>query len=112
METEKQFVPGVFIKLPPDAAPSFILLNMAFKPHEFFTWCQDRMDEKGWVNIQVKKSQKGTIYAELDTWKPKKIVDTDTGEVLPPELQPRTLTDEQKATMTVEQVADLSDIPF
>lgn len=69
-KVEKQFAQGVFIKMPPDAAPNFILLNMSFKPHEFFTWCQDRMDEKGWVNIQVKKSQKGTIYAELDTWKP------------------------------------------
>lgn len=71
-KVEKQFVSGMFVKMPSDKAPDFILLDLSFKPHEFFTWCQDRMDEKGWVNIQVKKSQKGTIYAELNTWKPTK----------------------------------------
>ena len=70
MESSKHFVSGLFCRMPNDKAPAFILLDMSFKPHEFFTWCQDRMDEKGWVNIQVKKSQKGTIYAELNTWKP------------------------------------------
>lgn len=71
-KVEKQFVAGVFCKMPNDKAPNFILLDMSFKPHEFFTWCQERMDEKGWVNIQVKRSTKGTIYAELNTWKPTK----------------------------------------
>ena len=27
--------------------------------------------KNGWVNIDIKQSQKGTYYCELDTWVPK-----------------------------------------
>ncbi len=93
---EKNFVKGVFIKMPHDKAPNFILLDMSFKPHEFFTWCQDHIDSKGWVNIQVKKSQKGTLYAELNSWKKKEEIPVE-------EPTPEPVVDTQP---------DLSDIPF
>lgn len=85
METNKNktFVSGLFCRMPNDKAPDFVLMEQSFKPHEFFKWCQDNMVEGDqWVNITIKKSQKGTIYGELNTWKPKQ-VDDETGEVIP-----------------------------
>lgn len=110
---DNKFAKGLFVKLPNDKAPKFVLLDMSFKPHEFFTWCQDHVDQKGWVNLQILRSKDGSkLYGKLNDWKPTKVVDSDTGEELPSELQPRTLTPEQKATMTVDEVADMSSIPF
>lgn len=71
-KTPPVFVDGLNIKLPSEKAPAWILLQMGFNAQKFFRWCQDHMDDKGWVNITVKKSQKGVIYGELDTWKPNK----------------------------------------
>jgi len=74
MENEKQppvFVQGLFTKMPSDKAPDYILLQQSFKPNELFKWGQEHQDEKGWVNITIKRSKNNTIYAELDTWKPK-----------------------------------------
>lgn len=67
---EKVFVEGMNVKLPSDKAPEFILLQMGFNATKFFRWCQEHQDDKGWVNVTIKKSTKGNIYAELDTWKP------------------------------------------
>lgn len=116
--TEK-FVKGLFVKMPNDKAPDFILLDMSFKPHEFFTWCQDRMDEKGWVNVQVKKSQKGTLYAELNTWKPKE-QSQEAKEYNDTKYQPdMATTSTQKDAeqifgkpLTEEEMPSLEDIPF
>jgi len=30
----------------------------------------EHLSEKGWVNLTLKNSQKGTQYLEIDTWKP------------------------------------------
>ena len=68
---DKVFVDGMNVQLPSEKAPEYILLRMGFNAQKFFRWCQDHQDEKGWVNITIKKSQKGSIYGELDTWKPK-----------------------------------------
>ncbi len=69
-KTPPVFVDGLNIKLPSEKAPTWILLQMGFNAHKFFQWCQEHQDDKGWVNITIKKSQKGSIYGELDTWKP------------------------------------------
>lgn len=71
MEETNTFTKGLFIKMPNDKAPDFILLDMSVKPHEFFQWCQDHVDTKGWVNLQIKRSKDGSkIYGQLNSWKP------------------------------------------
>ncbi len=72
-QNENTFSKGLFIKMPPNNAPDFVLLNISVKPNEFFQWCQQFLTEesKGWVNIQIKRSKDGSkIYGQLDTWKP------------------------------------------
>jgi len=111
---DNNFVKGLFVKMPKDNAPKFILLDVSFKLREFMEWAKANMDERGWVNTQILRSKDGSkLYGKLNDWKPnQKAVDTETGDVLPEDLQPRTLTDEQKANMTVDEVHNLSDIPF
>lgn len=89
------------------------------------TYTSKGEEKTQWLNVGTyKKTDDGKEFIELNMYpntpfyifekkeRVEKVIDRDTGEVLPEDLQPRTLTDEQKATMTVEQVADLSDIPF
>lgn len=106
------FADGMGFKPRHENAPETVRGSIYFNASKFTTFLSNHKDAKGWVNVKMMKSKKdGSIYFILDTWKPKAI-DTDTGEVLPPELQPRTSTDEQKANMTVDEVADMSSIPF
>jgi len=70
-QTEKVFVNGMMIRMPNDKAPEFVLLEQSIKVKDFFEFCKQNMDEKGWLNITIKRSQKGTIYSELNQWKPK-----------------------------------------
>ena len=89
------------------------------------TYTQNGQERTIWLNVgTLRVTDDGKEFLELNMYpntpfyvfekKPKeeKLVDADTGEVLPESLQPRTLTEEQKKTMTVDEVADLSDIPF
>lgn len=72
MSDDKIFASGFFFKKPSDKAPSFIIGNASFKVDDFTDFLQAHMDAKGYVNIAIKESQKGTVYGELDKWEPKK----------------------------------------
>ena len=101
---EKVFVQGTFIKDAHPKAPEFVLLNISYNKASFIKWLQEQPDVKGWVTTTVKRSPKGTIYAELDTFipKPKEVKDDETGEVVP---------DFDKQVEALNDV-DMSDIPF
>ncbi len=71
-DSTKTFATGFFFKKPSERAPSFIIGNASFKVDDFSDFLQKHMDAKGYVNISIKESQKGTVYGELDTWEPKK----------------------------------------
>jgi hypothetical protein len=52
-----------------DNAPDFILCKLGIRCKDFFEFMKEHED-KGWVNIEIKESKDGKLYAELDTWKP------------------------------------------
>lgn len=114
MENEKKapiFSEGLTFRMPSDKAPDFILLQMAVQGNKFFKWCQDHQDERGWVNLTIKRSKNNTVYADLDTWKPKQ-----------EEAPQRELTEQDKIniksaesvgqTLTDEELDSLANIPF
>jgi hypothetical protein len=75
MSDEKDFVDGMIIKKPNDNAPEWVKAKMSIKLDDFKGWIGNFVkanpnDE--WINIDIKESQKGTLYAERDTWKPEK----------------------------------------
>lgn len=71
MSNDKIFVNGMIVK------PSKYATKVAIKVSEFSDFMATH-GNKGWLNIEIKTSQGGKMYAALDTWQP---ADRDTGEI-------------------------------
>lgn len=72
-ETEKDFVKGMIIKKPHENAPDWVKANMSIKLDEFKAWVgsAEKADPSAeWINIDIKQSQGGKLYAERNPWKP------------------------------------------
>jgi hypothetical protein len=66
---EKVFAEGIIFKRN-DNAPDFVVGSMSVKVEEAVPFLQANA-KNGWTNLQVKKSQNGKYYIELDTFEPK-----------------------------------------
>lgn len=66
---EKVFAEGIIFKRN-DNAPDFVIGSMSVKVSEFVPFLQANA-KNDWTNLQVKKSQNGKMYVELDTFEPK-----------------------------------------
>ena len=68
---EKKYAKGLFAKRN-EKAPEFVICNLSFKTDDFTQFLKENTNEKGYVNLQVLKSNdKGTLYAVVDTFEPK-----------------------------------------
>lgn len=67
-DQEKVFVDGLIVKRN-DSAPDFVICNLSLKGAELVEFMRKHQKD-GWVNVQVKRSKGGKLYAELDTWEP------------------------------------------
>ena len=68
---EKINVKGLFAKRN-EKAPEFVICGLSVKTDDFIQFLKENTNEKGYVNLQVRKSkEKGTLYAVLDTFEPK-----------------------------------------
>jgi len=68
MAEENNFIDGLYVKAPHEKAPDFVKCGISIKRADLGNWLRGKSDE--WINIQVKESQGGKWYAEVDTWKP------------------------------------------
>ena len=64
----KIFTDGLIVKRK-ETAPDFVIANLSVKIDDFKSFL-DKNNKNGWVNIDLKKSQGGKFYGELNTWKP------------------------------------------
>lgn len=69
MSDEKVFIDGMIVKRH-EKAPDFVICNLSLKGEELVPFMRKHQKD-GWVNVQVKRSKGGKLYAELDTWEPK-----------------------------------------
>ena len=67
--SEKIFANGLSFKRPNEKAPSFVKGSLSIKTDEFIEFLKANT-VNGWVNLDLKESQKGTLYFELNTWQP------------------------------------------
>ena len=68
---EKIYAKGLFAKRN-EKAPEFVICGLSVKTDDFIQFLKENTNEKGYVNLQVRKSKdKGTFYAVLDTFEPK-----------------------------------------
>lgn len=75
--SDKVFVDGMVVKRH-EKAPDFVICNLSLKGKELVEFMRQHQKD-GWVNVQIKRSQGGKLYAELDTWEPKPDIEPDTG---------------------------------
>jgi hypothetical protein len=67
---EAKFAQGMIVKYPHDNAPDYVKARINIKVTEFVQWLQESAQGQEWINLDLKESQKGGLYAQLDTWKP------------------------------------------
>ena len=67
--TTKNFADGLRFELPGPKAPTWVKGKISIKVDAFTNWLAQNMDEKGWVNLDVKESKGGNIYVEKNDWK-------------------------------------------
>ena len=105
---DKKFVRGLFFKDRHEKTPNWVVLNVSVKPHDFYMWCQEHQDKmtKGWLNIVVKKSLKGTTYAEVDDWKPTLNQSTE------PERSVDEIIEDKPSSFRPSANDPVEDIPF
>jgi hypothetical protein len=78
MSDDIVFADGMIVKKPHQNAPDFVKATVSFKMKEFVEW--GRLHHKeGWVNVQIKESKGGKLYAALDTFTPSKQEEYATG---------------------------------
>lgn len=114
MEQEKHFADGMMWQDPHEKAPNFIKGKICINVKKFTAWLETKKEfvsEKGWLNIQLKESRNGTMYFELDTYKP--TPKADTGEV-PTEQLPNfnEMVDEVTGTSYTDDDGTVKNIPF
>ena len=90
MAQEKIFADGFILKRR-DNAPDFVLGSLSVKLEEALPFLNSNQ-KNGWVNVDIKQSQNGKYYMQLDTWEPT------------PKAEPT------KAEATLEEPKD--DLPF
>jgi hypothetical protein len=70
-DQEKEWVDGLRVEQPHENAPVFVKMKGSIKCSDMLEFCKKNIEAgKEWVNFDVKTSQKGTWYAEVDNWKP------------------------------------------
>ncbi len=83
---EKQFVEGLFTSRR-ENAPDFIVANLSFKTDRFIEWLKNNTNVRGYCNIDVKRSKNGTIYSELNDWKPQEQSQSNDNFTIPEDTQ-------------------------
>ena len=66
--SDVEFVDGLIVKKPHQNAPDFIKCKLSIRREELLEWLQKKQSE--WINIDIKESQKGSWYAQVNDWQP------------------------------------------
>lgn len=76
---EIEFVDGLIVKAPHPKAPEFVKAQISIKVEDLGKWLREKYKAgEEWVNLDVKESKKGTWYAAVSQFKPKKKDEADT----------------------------------
>jgi len=66
MAENKEFVDGLYVK---ESKADFVKLAISINRKQLGNYL--RQSEKEWINVDVKESKNGKLYAEKNNWKPK-----------------------------------------
>ena len=68
--TEKIFADGLRFEKPREGAPDFVRGKVSIQAEKLIPFIEKHKNERGWLNLDLKKSESGVLYLELNTWKP------------------------------------------
>jgi len=66
--SDKKFIDGLIVKAPNDNAPEYVKAKLSIKRQELIDWLGQQQGD--WINADIKVSQGGKYYAQVDDWKP------------------------------------------
>lgn len=69
MSNETKFANGMIVKPRHRNCPDYVIANLSIKCEEFEQTMKAN-HVQGWLNIQLKVSQNGKPYAQIDEWRP------------------------------------------
>ena len=69
MPADKEFADGIYVKAPHENAPDFVKFRISLKREDVIQWLSKKDGEC--INLDVKESQGGKWYCQVDTWEPK-----------------------------------------
>lgn len=75
----KEFIDGFY---PKKSEVDFVKLKISIKVENFKKWFEQNSNED-WINIDIKKSKEGKLYAEKNNWKPNKVDESDQTTYFP-----------------------------
>jgi len=64
---DKIFANGIRFVYPKNGSPDFIIGKLSINKSELIPFLDSQVGD--WVNLDIKKSKKDTIYLEVNTWK-------------------------------------------
>ena len=68
---EKKFADGLFFSRR-ENAPDFVVGSLGIQVEKAVAWIQrQKQKENGFINVDIKKSQQGKYYLELNEFEPK-----------------------------------------
>jgi hypothetical protein len=67
---DNKYTQGMIVKHPHANAPDYVKCKISIKVQEFIAWLDGATNGDEWINLNVKESRNGGLYAEHDTWKP------------------------------------------
>lgn len=65
-----KFVDGLMVSKPHDNAPDFVKASLSLKREELMNWLKNQSGEV--INVDIKESKKGSWYAQVNEWEPRK----------------------------------------
>lgn len=111
MNNEKEeaiFVNGMFWRPRAENAPEFVRGKIAMNVRDMKQFMADNMQHissKGYLNFDLMKSQKGTYYFKLDTWKPKNDDIAENKQAIREILKPASNITEEEAEILAQHRA-------
>ncbi len=65
-----EFVKGLFVNQPDEKTPDFVKAKLSIKAEEFKQYLDEKVNDKGYVNVDILVSKAGKVYPKLNEWKP------------------------------------------
>lgn len=67
-DTKRIFVDGMRFEKPKPGAPEWLKGKISIKADDCIKFIRNNANDKGWMNIDLKRSKEGKLYLELNTF--------------------------------------------